>query len=169
MGRPGYLRVPNLPDGPHKEFNQLLHEIHQRGGAPSCREIERRLARHYSRNTIFDAFTSTRLPRWPLVESLLEVLIGQGPKTDRQEEYWEAARDLWYRAFDESRASVDQMIASLDEVALLTPAEVADRMGVSKATVYRLARRQELPAFRVGSGLRIPEQALPPPDKPLAS
>ncbi|MEU7046726.1 helix-turn-helix domain-containing protein [Streptomyces varsoviensis] len=61
------------------------------------------------------------------------------------------------------------MVAVLDEVALLTPAEAAVRMGVSKATVYRLLRQGELPAFRIGSGLRIPAQAVPSPEEPMAS
>jgi excisionase family DNA binding protein len=42
---------------------------------------------------------------------------------------------------------------------LLTPAEVATKLGVCRETVYRLIARNELPAVRVGSLLRIaPDQ-----------
>ncbi|HKC58710.1 MAG TPA: helix-turn-helix domain-containing protein [Myxococcales bacterium] len=38
---------------------------------------------------------------------------------------------------------------------LLTPAQVAERLGVCRETVYRLVALGELPATRVGSVLRI--------------
>jgi excisionase family DNA binding protein len=38
---------------------------------------------------------------------------------------------------------------------LLTAAEVADRLRVSTMTVYRLIRRGELPAVRVGRNYRV--------------
>lgn len=39
--------------------------------------------------------------------------------------------------------------------ALLTASEVADRLRVSTMTVYRLIRRGELPAVRVGRNYRV--------------
>ncbi|GAA2521790.1 helix-turn-helix domain-containing protein [Rarobacter incanus] len=44
--------------------------------------------------------------------------------------------------------------------AFLTVAEVAERMRVSKMTVYRLVHSGELPAVRVGKSFRVPQQAL---------
>jgi excisionase family DNA binding protein len=38
---------------------------------------------------------------------------------------------------------------------LLTAAEVADRLRVSTMTIYRLIRRGELPAVRVGRNYRV--------------
>ncbi|MFD1858989.1 helix-turn-helix domain-containing protein [Aeromicrobium phragmitis] len=42
----------------------------------------------------------------------------------------------------------------------LTVAEVAERMRVSKMTVYRLVHSGELEAVRVGRSFRVSEQAL---------
>ena len=43
---------------------------------------------------------------------------------------------------------------------LLTAAEVADQLRVSTMTVYRLIRRGELPAVRVGRNYRVREADL---------
>ena len=42
----------------------------------------------------------------------------------------------------------------------LTAAEAAAIMRVSKMTIYRLCKAEELPSFWVGRSLRIPEAAL---------
>jgi excisionase family DNA binding protein len=46
--------------------------------------------------------------------------------------------------------------------ALLTVREVAARLRVSRATVYRLVQAGALPALRVSNSIRIPEAALVP-------
>jgi excisionase family DNA binding protein len=43
---------------------------------------------------------------------------------------------------------------------LLTVAEVAELMRVSKMTVYRLVHGGGLPAVRIGRSFRVPEQAV---------
>jgi len=43
---------------------------------------------------------------------------------------------------------------------LLTAAEVAERLRVSTMTVYRLIRRGEIPAVRVGRNYRVAAEAL---------
>ena len=48
----------------------------------------------------------------------------------------------------------------LSEVRLLTVAEVATIMSVSKMTVYRLVHSGELEAIRVGRSFRVPERAV---------
>ncbi|MYW99897.1 excisionase family DNA-binding protein [Streptomyces sp. SID8378] len=48
----------------------------------------------------------------------------------------------------------------LDDVALLTVAEVASIMDVSKMTAYRLVHSGHLPAIRVGRSFRVPERAV---------
>ncbi|MEZ5159406.1 MAG: helix-turn-helix domain-containing protein [Marmoricola sp.] len=45
----------------------------------------------------------------------------------------------------------------LSEVEFLTVAEVAQKMRVSKMTVYRLVHGGELPAVRVGRSFRVSE------------
>ena len=49
---------------------------------------------------------------------------------------------------------------SLSEVRLMTVAEVARAMRVSKMTVYRLVHAGELPAVRVGRSYRVNEDAV---------
>ena len=44
------------------------------------------------------------------------------------------------------------------EARLLTVNEVADRLRVSRMTVYRLIKTGEMPAFRVGRGYRLREE-----------
>ncbi len=43
---------------------------------------------------------------------------------------------------------------------LLTAAEVADQLRVSTMTIYRLIRRGELPAVRVGRNYRVRDEDL---------
>jgi excisionase family DNA binding protein len=49
---------------------------------------------------------------------------------------------------------------SLPEPRFLTVAEVADRLGVSRLTVYRLVHSGDLPAMRFGQTFRVPETAV---------
>jgi excisionase family DNA binding protein len=46
---------------------------------------------------------------------------------------------------------------------LLTVREVADRLRVSRATVYRLVQAGALPVLRVSNSIRVSENALAPP------
>lgn len=46
------------------------------------------------------------------------------------------------------------------DASFLTVAEATSVMLVSKMTVYRLIRRGELPAIRIGRSFRLPEQAV---------
>jgi excisionase family DNA binding protein len=48
----------------------------------------------------------------------------------------------------------------LSEIRLLTVAEVAALMRVSKMTVYRLLHAGDLPSVRVGRSFRVPERAV---------
>lgn len=53
---------------------------------------------------------------------------------------------------------------------LLTTREVASRLKLHEATIYRLIKRQELPAVKIGGCYRIPlealERRLAVPEKP---
>jgi excisionase family DNA binding protein len=53
---------------------------------------------------------------------------------------------------------------------MLTVAEVADRMGLPRMTVYRMIHAGELPADRVGTTYHVPESALAlqQPEAPVA-
>lgn len=47
-----------------------------------------------------------------------------------------------------------------DDITLLTAKEVAPLLRVSKMTVYRMIKTEELPAVQVGRLFRIPRQAV---------
>jgi excisionase family DNA binding protein len=49
---------------------------------------------------------------------------------------------------------------SLTDARFVTVAEAADRMGVSRLTVYRLIHSGDLPAIRFGQSFRVPESAV---------
>lgn len=51
-------------------------------------------------------------------------------------------------------------VTRVDALHLLTVAEVASRMRVSKMTVYRLIHGGEMPALRVGRSFRVPAKAV---------
>lgn len=51
----------------------------------------------------------------------------------------------------------DSLSGDISEVKLMTVAEVAAVMRVSKMTVYRLVHSGELPAVRVGRSFRVSE------------
>lgn len=51
-------------------------------------------------------------------------------------------------------------MSGLSDARLLTVAEVADTMRVSRMTVYRLVHSGELPAIRFGRSFRVPESAV---------
>lgn len=48
-------------------------------------------------------------------------------------------------------------MSSLANSKFLTPQEVAERLRVSKMTVYRLLKSAELPSVRIGRSLRVRE------------
>lgn len=49
---------------------------------------------------------------------------------------------------------------SLDDVRLLTVAEVAGLLRLSRVTVYRMVNSGSLPALKVGRSVRIPEHVV---------
>lgn len=62
----------------------------------------------------------------------------------------ERAKERWC-------AMADNLPGDISEVKLMTVAEVAAVMRVSKMTVYRLVHSGELPAVRVGRSFRVSE------------
>jgi excisionase family DNA binding protein len=48
-----------------------------------------------------------------------------------------------------------QTLSREDTRPLLSPAEVAERLGVSRKSVYRLVRSGELPAVKIGHAVRV--------------
>lgn len=100
VGRPGRLSKPELR-GNHKELNRALHELHKGAGLPSLAAMAAELkGAGISRSTIYDAFSSTRLPNWHVVDALVEVLATRHPRTAPEQEV-ETFHALWLLAVDD--------------------------------------------------------------------
>ncbi|MEU0645951.1 PP2C family protein-serine/threonine phosphatase [Streptomyces umbrinus] len=101
MGRAGQLRRPELA-GAHEELNTALHRLHLLAGRPSLTEVARTLSgAGISRSTVHDAFCSQRLPKWKVVDALVEVLSFHAPN-GRPEEDLKVLYEVWLRAAQES-------------------------------------------------------------------
>lgn len=99
----GALSRPDLPAGPHRRLNAALHELHHRAGWPSLRDLARQVGA--SRTTVAAVFSHPRLPRWGLVELVVEALGGEPEQFHR---LWLAATggpDLAPAADDPARAA----------------------------------------------------------------
>lgn len=80
------LPRPDLPEGPHRELVDALHELHHRAGWPSLRTLARETG--VSHTTVSHAFSSAKLPGWGTLELLVEALDGDTC----------AFQDLWLEA-----------------------------------------------------------------------
>jgi tetratricopeptide (TPR) repeat protein len=85
----GSLPGPDLPHGPVRELFEQLHELHHRAGWPSLREMAKEVG--CSHTTISAAFSEPRVPRWGLLELIVETLGGE---TARFHRLWLAASGL---------------------------------------------------------------------------
>lgn len=100
MGRAGRLHKPELT-GSHGRLNKALHTLHKEAGLMPLSGMVRTLdGSGISRSTIYDAFSSTRLPAWHVVEALVEVLGTKHLRTT-PEEILPGFYDLWQSAIDE--------------------------------------------------------------------
>jgi tetratricopeptide (TPR) repeat protein len=70
----GALPKPDLPEGPVRVLSDRLHELHHRAGWPSLRLMAREVG--CSHTTIAAAFSDRRVPRWGLLELIVETLGG---------------------------------------------------------------------------------------------
>ncbi|MFF4701262.1 DUF5710 domain-containing protein [Streptomyces chattanoogensis] len=78
-----------------------MHELHKGAGLPSLATVATELkGAGISRSTIYDAFASTRLPNWHVLDALAEVLATRHPRTTPEQEanFFHA---LWLLAVDE--------------------------------------------------------------------
>jgi hypothetical protein len=70
----GALPKPTVPDGPVGSLFDALHELHHRAGWPSLRDMSRDVG--CSHTTVSAAFSEPRVPRWGLLELIVEALGG---------------------------------------------------------------------------------------------
>lgn len=80
------LPRPDLAAGAHRDLVRELHELHHRAGWPSLRVLS--AAAGCSPTTVSSAFSEPRLPRWGLLELLVEAMSGD---VDRFHSLWLAA------------------------------------------------------------------------------
>ncbi|WP_314431664.1 helix-turn-helix domain-containing protein [Microbacterium lacticum] len=52
---------------------------------------------------------------------------------------------------------------------MLSPAEVADRLGISYQTVWKMIQRGDLPAYKIARRIRVPEEAVIAALRPVIS
>ncbi|PSK58397.1 hypothetical protein B0E38_01422 [Streptomyces sp. 111WW2] len=97
MGRPGELKRPVLADGPLKELNTALHELHLDAGLPSLTTMHRDLDKRISRSSLHDAFTSAARPAWDTVDALVEILASRSRRTTPEQEL-DRFHNLWMDA-----------------------------------------------------------------------
>src|SRR5215211_5194857 len=98
----GGLPRPNVPAGTVRALFEALHALHHRAGWPSLRDMAREVG--CSHTTVSAAFSGPRVPRWGLLELIVETLGGDSEEFHR----------LWLAA---SRAPEDRVPAIVAEVA----------------------------------------------------
>jgi tetratricopeptide (TPR) repeat protein len=87
------LPRPVVPSGPVRDLFDALHDLHHRAGWPSLREIAKDVG--CSHTTVSMAFSDPRVPRWGLLELVVESLGGD----------IELFHRLWLAASDSDRSS----------------------------------------------------------------
>lgn len=181
MGRTGNFRKPEIDNRSHYDLNRLLHKLHVHAAAPSSERmasaLEAKNAPGLSKSSIYDAFTSSRLPSWPLVEELVLLLGSWAPRGGPMETdlALRMAWDLWVKAREGEEGEGLSPVGSgsaitafptpvsreLGEIFFLPVAEAADRLRVTEQTVYRMISENTLAAIRISERTyRIPVQAL---------
>jgi hypothetical protein len=108
------LPRPNVPAGPVRALFDGLHELHHRAGWPSLRDMARDVG--CSHTTVSVAFSEPRVPRWGLLELIVETLGGD---TEEFHRLWLAAS----RA-PEHRAPTIAAGAAAPQAAPLPPREL---------------------------------------------
>ncbi|WP_133169187.1 hypothetical protein [Streptomyces sp. MH60] len=92
------LKRPQLSEGPKKDLNSALHDLHLRAGHPSVRDLEYRIGAGIAgKSRIHDAFSNHRLPKWDLLSVLVPALAQTVPGADSAVEEARVYR-LWLAA-----------------------------------------------------------------------
>ncbi|MER6843161.1 hypothetical protein [Streptomyces platensis] len=99
------LKKPQLPEGPHGDLNDALHDLHLRAGLPSLRDLVDGVGdRVAGKSRIHDAFSSDRLPAWGLLQLLVEAMVKTVPGSDLRAEE-SRLYQLWLAASGHSAAT----------------------------------------------------------------
>jgi tetratricopeptide (TPR) repeat protein len=84
----GALPRPDVPTGAARQLFDELHDLHHRAGWPSLRTMAREIG--CSHTTVSVVFSGPRVPRWGLLELIVETLGGDAL---RMRQLWLAASD----------------------------------------------------------------------------
>ncbi|MER6274546.1 hypothetical protein [Streptomyces sp900105755] len=134
---------PNLPDGPLKELNRELHELHRKAGYPSVRELQEAIGKAASHTKIHHAFTKPKVPSWGVVELAVEALAAQArPRVDPEAEV-DRFKALWDRASVSGSGTADDSQAD-----------------AARAQIRATEERQPEPVRASGSRLENPARRL---------
>ncbi|MER5184791.1 hypothetical protein ABT009_41990 [Streptomyces sp. NPDC002896] len=119
MGRRDGVARPKLPPGPLLDLNNELHELHLLADCPSMRDLSRAMGPGVlSHTTVHETFVKAELPRWGVLELVVEELADRIPELDPQPEVerfrklWRAARLSLPRPADTQEGSVDEAVVS---------------------------------------------------------
>jgi hypothetical protein len=98
------LRMPDVPEGPLRDLQRELHDLHARAGWPSTRELAKHLGRTHT--AVHELFTKASVPRLP---DLLDV-VGRLVEIDRRasrkpDEVLDRFDALWSAANDQAVAA----------------------------------------------------------------
>jgi hypothetical protein len=115
------LLRPNLPAGPRRELSEALHDLHHQAGWPSLRAMAREVGCSYT--TVSAAFSMARVPKWGLLELLVETLNGDTEHFHR----------LWLAA------GCADGNAAIETVALPAAEEKTDKRGMNRKALALLA------------------------------
>ena len=137
------LPRPDVPGGPLRALFEALHELHHRAGWPSLRDMAREVG--CSHTTVSVVFSGPRVPRWGVLELIVEALGGD---TEEFHRLWLAASGASGRPPAEA---AEAKVAPLQPPREL-PADVVAFTGRAEelaALDGLLARTQTVPAMVV--------------------
>ena len=78
------LPRPEVPPGPRRDLDDALHDLHHRAGWPSLRTLAARAG--CSHTTVSHVFSAPRIPRWPVLELLVELHRGDTERRSGEHE-----------------------------------------------------------------------------------
>lgn len=140
----GALPKPEVPPGPMQALFDALHDLHHRAGWPSLRTMAK--AAGCSHTTVSVTFSEPRLPRWGLLELIVETLDGD---VDRFHQLWMAASE----AGDEPDAGMAEAGVPAPATAALPPRQLPADV---PAFIGRTAELAELNQLLRRSGTAAP-------------
>jgi tetratricopeptide (TPR) repeat protein len=136
----GGLPKPTLPDGPAQVLFDQLHRLHHRAGWPSLRDMAREVG--CSHTTVSAAFSEPKVPRWGLLELIVETLGGD---TDEFHEHWLAA----------GRTALGPQPSLAPAITVTAPHELPADVSGFTGREAQLAELDELLTAAPSSALRI--------------